>query len=106
MGGGEQIDLHRHTTSWTGLGFHIHRITILAIALSIGIAIGWNLDSRQFWIWFALATTLLLSGALVRRAFPALAMILLSAASTALGAGWVVLHQHYASSDDLAAMIA
>jgi competence protein ComEC len=77
-------------------------LTVIALAVSLGICAGDALPALGFW-WWTGAALLGSMGALIlrRRTGPATAMLVISAMG--VGAAWLVVRQHHLPADDVAA---
>src|SRR5262245_52053081 len=83
----------------------VHGVTLLALALAFGIAIGAH-AGPLVWPWLGAAAGALLSALAIKglaTVGPFLAKWLLAAAAIALGAARVAMQQHYTAPSDLAA---
>jgi competence protein ComEC len=82
------------------------KITLLAVALAAGIAVGWCRAGAAVWPWLAAAAASLAVGAILCRQRRRGAVAAIAATTLLFGAGWVTLRRHYVAPDDLAARIA
>src|SRR5687767_3385732 len=69
-------------------------MTILALALAAGVAVGWNQPSPIVWPWLVIAAIASVAATIVRGPTRP-RIVLLSLAIMLLGAGWVTLSHHY-----------
>ena len=80
------------------------RITILAIAFALGIALADALDGRTVWLWLSIA---FIAGAIVlvaRRLGPRVRLASLAVGACAIGGAWLVVHHHWIGEQNLASM--
>ena len=80
------------------------RVTALAIALALGIAIGWWQPAPLVWPWLVVAAGALAAAGFVARRGRGW-ILLLGVATGGLGAAWVNVRLHYVAGDDLAAWV-
>ena len=78
--------------------------TILAAALTLGLAIGWRWDGVSAWIWLVPAGALAAGSLLLRRSRIS-ALCCLTLAVLCIGAAWVNIRRNFVASDNLAAML-
>jgi competence protein ComEC len=78
--------------------------TVLAAALTVGIAIGWRWDDLSPWVWLVPAGALGVL-AIVCRARRVVSLMCLAAAMLCLGAAWVNIRRNFVPHDNLAAML-
>jgi competence protein ComEC len=79
------------------------KITLLALALAAGIALGWCQPAPVVWPWLAGAAGALAAAALLRWRHHRGAVGLIAAAAALFGAAWVTVRRDYVAPDDVAA---
>jgi competence protein ComEC len=81
------------------------KLTLLAVALAAGIAVGWCQPGEAVWPWLAAAAAALAVGAILCRKRRRGAVAAIAAATLLFGAAWVTVRQHYVTPCDLSARI-
>jgi competence protein ComEC len=82
------------------------KITLLAVALAAGIAVGWCRPGEAVWPWLAAAAASLTVGVILCRQRRRGAVAAIVTATLLFGAAWVTVRRHYVAPDDLAARVA
>ncbi|MHC4763837.1 MAG: ComEC/Rec2 family competence protein, partial [Planctomycetota bacterium] len=82
------------------------KVTLLALALAAGIALGWGQGGPVVWPWLAGAAVALGAAALLHRRDRRGALAFMAAATVLFGAAWVTVRQDYVAPDDVAAGVA
>ncbi|MHC4785032.1 MAG: hypothetical protein ACYTE6_03625, partial [Planctomycetota bacterium] len=82
------------------------KVTLLALALAAGIALGWGQGGPVVWPWLAGAAVALGAAALLHWRDRRGALALMAAGTVLFGAAWVTVRQDYVAPDDVAAGVA
>ncbi|MHC4102340.1 MAG: ComEC/Rec2 family competence protein, partial [Planctomycetota bacterium] len=82
------------------------KMTLLALALAGGIAVGWCQPGPMVWPWLAAAAAALAVGAVVCWRGRRGAVELTAVATVLFGASWVTVRRHYVAPNDLAVRVA
>jgi competence protein ComEC len=81
------------------------KITLLALSLAAGIAIGWCQPRPMVWPWLGAAVAALAGGALLCRQGRGGSVGLIAVATLLFGAAWATVRWQYVAPDDLAARV-
>jgi competence protein ComEC len=81
------------------------KITMLAVSLAVGIAIGWSQPGAVVWPWLAASGLALALVVGLWRRDRRIVLSLVAAATVCFGAAWIAVRHDYVATNDLAAWV-